>query len=731
MIVAFLGTMSQVKIWKIVREQKAKRDAERIRDEEARDALDAEIGRDVESRNRQSLANWEGTYDGKKGLDVKVNSLDGSTGEASSSQDRLSHYDLEGTPKSGGKRNSFPLLSLQRASGDFAQKTLANRRSTSSLHLLNNNRASFAPSLPSFGFEDDAQPAVGTPSSEPRSPGPSIVPSVKERRGSKMQRLSMISLRKKDAIDAADGTPGTPFVEEDLDDLASSIAATAAEPPDVDALSIRFSRPNSMFYSHAGGGSPALPKEEFIEDDDEEALHPLGKTISKDSSRRLSSAPPSPRLPGQQQDPEEAGSKTELKDRLPTRISKAAANYRTNEWAKEVSRAEPEPIQEVLEHADDAVQIDIGNAAEAARAEENNAAPAPPPPPPQPPAPVAPLKSAMKSRSSTQLARASSSGNLIPVYAHGENPSSESWSAPLAKRASSNPLSTAQPETPFADPPRNISAPISDQTIVESPVDATQPSFPPQPTPASRPSSLLPKQVNLLDERRERLERRLTSTSFMMPSDSTPAVGLSSLPEDSLEEGVLTGENSREGSQGGEQTSLSDRPRLDSVTEEEDMTLAERKALVQQQQQQQQQAISPERPPTRLSRPPSQPVPVYSRAAGPVRMSSSGSHAAPAPIYDSHQPRAHASAYQPTKAAQNWSQWRSSTAVASTARSPILETDSQMDMLRAYRAQTESQVKRRESERKRVQERMDAHMRMGGMNDAHRAALRKMQEKAK
>ena len=73
-IVAFLGTMSQIKIWKIVREQKQKRDAQRIQDEEARDALEEEVGRDVENRNRESLAHWQGYYDGKKQPEVSVQS---------------------------------------------------------------------------------------------------------------------------------------------------------------------------------------------------------------------------------------------------------------------------------------------------------------------------------------------------------------------------------------------------------------------------------------------------------------------------------------------------------------------------------------------------------------------------------------------------------------------------------------------------------------------------------
>ncbi|EMF11677.1 uncharacterized protein SEPMUDRAFT_45354 [Sphaerulina musiva SO2202] len=100
------------------------------------------------------------------------------------------------------------------------------------------------------------------------------------------------------------------------------------------------------------------------------------------------------------------------------------------------------------------------------------------------------------------------------------------------------------------------------------------------------------------------------------------------------------------------------------------------------------------------------------------------------PLYDSHQPR-RASSHNVVKQALNWNQWRDSTAQAGAQRSPIVTSDAHGDMLRAARIQAEAEAKRKELLLKRKQEQMDQHMRMGGLHDAHRAALARMQRKVK
>ncbi|CAK3936870.1 Hypothetical predicted protein [Lecanosticta acicola] len=745
-IVAFLGTMSQIKIWKIVKEQKAKRDAQRILDEEARDALEEEVGRDVENRNRESLAHWEEYHDGKKQPQVSVES-----GTASIDEYNNKDYDTES--KSGSQ--SYPLVNVRSAQSNHRSSSSVNqdnRRYTLPIELDEDGRpmengnletASQAGTATNpFTSRDNLNEVAGrdnltdvtsykgtnegvaaTLKTEPASPGfLSQDPMAAVKRPANVKRLSMKSLHAKHALEAANEEP---FIEEE-DEIASSIAATAAEPPDADALSTRLSRPNSMYLSHGARNSTVtlqLNNEEIIEDDDEEALYPAPK-----SPRHLD--PNSPGTPASNDRKSEAGDgyfdgaeKSELAERLPKRISKAATTYRTNEWAKEVSRAEPEPIEEELEPDAEAVQIEMGNAAESARADENNAAPAPPPPPPQPKIEQKAEQKTEKKRSSNRLSQRISR-TLTPVYSHQAKPSDDSWSIPLAKRASSNPVlnvEAQEPQAPALEPSRNVSAPVLDQRVVESPVNTTLPDK------ARQVSQLMRRQSNLLDERRDRLDNRLTTTSFMTPSASTPP-----LLEEDLTRG---GESSQEGSQADHASS--------SGKNEEDMTLAQRKALVQQQQQVMQEGEDTIRPMNsrhvsqtishlNMPTPAASPPPPFQRSPSglsmtkPIRMSSAGPSK---PIYDSHQPH-RTSSHNANKQAQNWSMWRSSNAVANTSRQPILYSDSQMEMLRAARMQRENEARAKEEQKRAKQEQIDAHMRMGGMNDAHRAAIARMQGEA-
>jgi hypothetical protein len=707
-IVCFLGTMSQIKIWKIVKEKKAKHDAQRIQDEEARVVLEEQVGRDVESRNRRSLAAWEETYDDKKG--ARVNVSDSGIGSSIDDYGRegSGQYDVE---NASSRRQSYPLVQLRPATVEGEAQSSSKQK-----------RASAAPSIPAFDFDlesieyDGEAPKSKAGSSfvAPSSPNLSVPDlSVKDRRGVSLKRLSLQSLAQKEALEAAEGSP----FEED-DDVASSVAATAAEPPDADALSMKLSRPNSMYLPQMPGGglSPSMAKEQFIEEEDDEVVGLGVKSVASGSSPRLSQTPGSSGEVNPFDQAADAEDKTALAGRLPKKISKAAANYRTNEWAKEVGRAECEPLEQVDEHTVDAVQIEMGDAAQSARANENNAAPAPPPPPPAPPAP-AKANQKERRRSSQRLSKTPSGAAPVPVYAHDRRQSNDSWAMPLtAKRASSNPLQPVQPPQPTIDT-RNVSSPILEQTMVDSPLEQQ-----PQSPPKSRPVSRMPSMPTLMDVRREQVDNRLTSTSFMTLPDA------SAVPEAN---GQVQG--SSEGSQG-DKTSLR---RIPEPADPEDMTLAERKALVQRQ------SFAPlppkadnvtRPPPFRQSTQPEQFIPHAAlfqqanasapRPPKPVRLSTTG----PA-LYDSHQPQ-RASSHNANKQAQNWSAWRSSNAVATTSRTPYVVGDQQMDMLRAHRRQSELDARAKELHAKQKQEKIDVHMRMGGMNEAHRAYMKKMQQQA-
>lgn len=730
-ILAFFGTMSQIKIWKIVKETKAKRDAERLAYEEAREAEEAELGRDIEERNRHDRAQWESTYEDKKMPQENVES----TVSVDAYGKATSELDLTNNAKYGDRRVSFPLVQLRPATRDESRPVPLKRMSSAhSLGSPDNKRASADPSLPSENGPEDQPPSspFHTGPDSPRStfhgaqgsqrsvalrssvalPSPEYYDDNVEKRFSVgTRRLSRMSLAAKDAIEMRE-EPYEPVEE----DLASSLAATAAEDPDADALSVVISRPASMFLAPTAA-SPQPVNEQLIEEDDE-ALNPVRKSIgtvpSPNSPQAGADASYFDITPAAQDGP----AQTSLSERLPMRMSKAALNYRTNEWAKEVGRAEPEPIEEVDDHTLDAVQIESSNAADSARAEENNAAPAPlPQPKPQvaPRSAVAPARESRRPESTNPYRRSRhlSETPSVSAYMQPQPTSEDSWSVPLAKRRSSNPLSSI-PSQDLSNPRNRTLSPMS-----------------------SMP--------NLLDERRDMIGRKITSTSFMVPTISED---VPDDPESSKGDGISLSEH----------TKPSTNTSYGEEDDDEDMTLAQRRAIVQQQQlqesEQQQQnfgytnfegagrTISRQTSqaflhntisrqgsqmfqPQSLNRQPSQQMlhsPVEPTSPPRALRMSGGT-------MDTHQPR-RMSSHHFTKQAMNWSAWRSSTALDVMQQEPVVNHNNQMDMLRAMRAQAETEAQQRQQEARARQAQMDAHMRMGGMNDAHRAAMARMQGKA-
>lgn len=741
-ILAFFGTMSQIKIWKIVKETKSKRDAERLAHDEAREAEEAELGRVIEERNKHDRAEWEGNYGEKKMPQESTISID-AYGKATST------LDLTNNAKYGDRRVSFPLVQLRPATKDENSPVALKRMpSENSLSPSENKRASAVSSidpLDSGHGEGEVSPEStrlkspsstsltipGSPNHETQEsmdslalrssvalPSPEHDQDVTKRSSVATRRLSSISLAAKEALEANE-EPYEPVEE----DLASSVAATAAESPDADALSVVISRPASMFLSPAAV-SPHPINEQFIEEDDE-ALNLARRSMIGGSSpgspdKRASYFDITPAA-------QDAAVETSLSEKLPMRMSKAALNHRTNEWAKEVGRAEPEPIEEVEDHTMDAVQVESSNAADAARAEENNAAPPPSPPPKAPERVLAPVRehrrfeSTNPYRQSKRLSRTPSN----PPLTRAKTESEDSWSVPLGKRRSSNPLSSIPARNPSTATLNNEHQTSSGNFRTLSPM------------------SSMP---NLLDERRDMLGRRITTTSFMVPTISEDVKGTS---ESSKGDNASLSENTKPSTN----TSIGELE-----DDDENMTLAQRKALVQQQQQEQQnfgytnfgepsphtltrqtsqafqmrslsrqgsQMFQPQQP---LSRRPSQQVlqspiePVSPGAGQALRMSGGG-------MMDTHQPR-RMSSHNFTKQAMNWNAWRSSTALDAMAQEPVIAHDSQMDMLRAMRVQSEAEAKQRQQEAQVKQAQMDAHMRMGGMDGAHRAALARMQGKA-
>ncbi|KAM3417633.1 hypothetical protein BST61_g5869 [Cercospora zeina] len=717
-VITCFGVLSQIKIWKIVKEQKAKREADRVAEQEARDVEEAEVGRDIEAQVARERGDWEGQYEGKKTAGARVDSVAGS-------EDDL---ELEG--------NNDTTRSVEKRLSTGRRASLLTRKSAMSLDRLSasNNRSSMVPSLPPLEF-DSAHPVPVTSqmhsplASAADTPGLGIshadsrassnlnVPTT-DPRTSQIRPLSTASLSAHHAMQESE----TPFEVED-DDVASSIAATVAEGPDMDALSVRLSRPESLYLTWS---NPATPmQQQFFEDDDDEALC-LHRKSTRDSRRGSGSrVPPTPHSARAGEGsyfadgtPHNADSQEELKDRLPKKMSRAASTYRTNEWAKEVSRAEPVPVEEVEEHTSDAVQVEMADAASAARAEENNAAPPPPPPRPEPPAPKPePATKVVPKADAMDVASRRLSFLDRPYMPQRDD---DDWDLPLAKRLSG----MSMLPTSTRDHSRNAS--VLNLTHPTTPVIPSQAGTSHEPQSASRWSAgPRPRSstTNLLDARQDRLDARLTTTSFMMAAPQAPP-GIASTSSDHDFRGAGSQPNTSS------VTSISDtaHPAVQEL-DEEDMTLAERKAHVKRQ--------------SSLAQPNASAADLtqYRRLSGmaevptnpwrsSVGLPPTNNRRMSNPTYDSHQPQGYSS-HDASKQAMHWSQWRNSATQGDQQRAPVVSSDNQMDMLRAARMQAEVEKRMREGRRRQVQAQMDQHMRMGGMNDVHQAALLRMQSQVK
>ncbi|PPJ50736.1 hypothetical protein CBER1_08104 [Cercospora berteroae] len=722
-VITCFGVLSQIKIWKIVKEQKAKREADRLAEQEARDVEEAEVGRDIEAQVARERGDWEGQYEGKKTAEARIDSV------AESEKD----LDIEA--------NEIPPRSVEKRLSSGRLPSLMTRNSAASLDRLSasNKRSSTAPSLPPLEF-DSHHPAPATSpmhsplASSAGTPGLGIshagsrassnldVPSS-ERRTREIRPLSMAPLSAHHAMQETE-----PPFEVQEDDVASSIAATAAEAPDMDALSVRLSRPGSLYMTWSNTTTPMQQQEPFVEDEDDEAL-----CLHRKSTRgsRRGSSPRIPTTPHGARTGEgsyfagasipKAESQEDLKDRLPKKLSRAASTYRTNEWAKEVSRAEPVPLEEVEEHTSDAVQVEMADAATAARAEENNAAPPPPPPPPAPPAPKTDPVAKVTPKADVMDA----ASKRLSVLANPRVPQREDddWDLPLAKRLSGMSSTTAlnNLSPPARAPSRNASLLNLAAQRPSSPAIPTRADTSNGPQSAKR-WSLGPRHrsstTNLLDARQDRLDARLTTTSFMTANPQAPP----STSSDNTSKGGSKPNTSSN-------TSISDTVRAaGNEIDEEDMTLAERKAHVKRQSSLAQYNASAadltqHRRLSVMAEVPANPwrsslaLPTTNR-----RMSN--------PIYDSHQPQEYSN-HDASKQATNWSQWRNSAIQVDQQHAPVVNTENQMDMLRAARMQAEVEKKMRDDHKRQMQAQMDQHMRMGGMNDAHQAALLRMQSRVK
>ncbi|KAK3647557.1 hypothetical protein LTR56_008051 [Elasticomyces elasticus] len=742
-IMASFGVMSQFKIWKVVKERRARKDADRLREGADKDQLEETVGRDVEASNQRDREQWEAVYGDKNEGHVQVDSGVGSSVESlpqkhstSVRQHEVDNYELADMPGTASTQHtrSEGLHASPRDLPTQSEELLINRNiisrpgSLDSRHehdtASHHDRGSTRSSLKQASSFDG--PAVvplpfsiptETDDDEVLRDGGSVVlsgtagQSVNERRGMPLRQL----LLRRDGKE-----------HHDDDDGGSSVAATADGEIDEalvpsprhsklpDQYILDFDEEGQLPNAHLERSRTPSPSRSVLdvplEEDDEEAIVRPSTALEEVSSspargsvkhrRRRSTASARRRSVDQyptrydtsRLDDDTVSLVGSLKDHLPQKFSKVALTYRTNEWAKHITDADqPAPEDEAESHSP-SVQVDHAFAEEAAKPVDVEALK---------PVTLTPSRTDSQSVNNNPYRRSmqptpngllrTSSSAATPIYSVQRSSSSMS----MNRKISSGSLSAQH--RPGV---RKSSAPLMTQPLDESPIEDALADTEPY-----RNFSTPMSNHNLMGERQQRLKRKPTSTSFNALV-SNPDLNLIA-PSDSASVRDMTLEAAD-----ADNISLSERKQL---LDEENMSLAERRAMM------------------RTQSPPDafQLHNITDRSRS--RQSSAPSPAGPAyqsnVIYDSHQPK-RSNTVDTDRKVNMLTNWRQSMQQDVAAKQPLLADEGARQIMMSERRRAEQEQHRQQAERANRESVMELAMRNGQFHGAHRDAMRRLQAKA-
>ncbi len=393
-IIALLGILSQMKVWKIVKRKREDRISDQKRKEHQRNISDEERGREVEAGNRHDQPLWEALHGGNGKAKGKGEYLDSGVGTDELSSTRKSSWgdvqesdaegmELQTVPESQNGSGGKGRLTVHVAQDDFYEVSLVGGQRTSMEipDMVSNAEASnrLAPKSSSTNprandrsqFIDPGltlQPLVVSPpfripelDSASDDDGSSVEASAPSEhlpyRGSK--RLSSSSMARKLSKRSRNSYVVGNTSEEVLmipyaeDDRASSVAATH------DGVSDRGGSDEVLTYSRSQ--TPIIEK--VLDDASLEALEAASDnkadadfcianataqtpaSIALPSSRPVSMAiqglgvvPSATYGPSDRSD--QRAERVPLNGNLPVGGSKVVTAYRTNEWAKHLDGAD-------------------------------------------------------------------------------------------------------------------------------------------------------------------------------------------------------------------------------------------------------------------------------------------------------------------------------------------------------------------------------------------------------
>ena len=393
-IISLAGVMSQLKVWKIVKQKREERASEQRRKDHERDLSDEEQGKKVEAKNVQDRPLWEAIHDGRTKSRGQDGFLDSGIGTDEPSSTRKSSWgdlgksDPEGlelqnisgahkgtndgritvhvaqddfyeTTLVGGQRTSIDRTMLELASGPStrpASETSSTKQTAKTSSKMIDPGLTLRPKIvpPPFKIPDLEIASDNDGSSIEASAPTDHLPNRGSKRFSGSSVLRKISQRSYHAGGTSEEALMIPHMDEDR---ASSVAATH------DNISEHSSSAEMLDYSRSQ--TPIVEK--VLDHESLEALAAPGYARAADldvattqlpeSIALPSSRPASIALEGQSKDVdtddiprskvlEPSADRAPLTGNLPNGESKVVTAYRTNEWAKHLDGADVPDINE-------------------------------------------------------------------------------------------------------------------------------------------------------------------------------------------------------------------------------------------------------------------------------------------------------------------------------------------------------------------------------------------------
>ncbi|KAI4918536.1 hypothetical protein J4E90_002922 [Alternaria incomplexa] len=692
-IIAVVSIVSQMRVWKMVKEHRVKTAAQQLERQADQDREEEEQGRIVEDNFQKERAQWEAAYG--NGQNVPEASIRSSTSDP---KDLTLVQEKEVSPNDSAVTVNMPAGMMQSASNNTksgATVTVgvldddAIQQIEPEAHAAENEKALLkAP-------KDDSKPTlVKSNSLRPTAPPPppavvplpfkvpteeeahsdndntsvSAIPETDhdvEVPGRLSKRVSDVSaMRQRISRDIAASQEALIGTRGDEDDRASSIAATLND--DLDVLSVRSLSPveSPIGTEHDNPfekpglkrqDSDTVPDRKSVvntvdvvkslttstdpktaDSPKEQSFERRADTVmssSKASSEKYSKSTKSDELSqGSQleQGGSQVGSPTE--NVMPEKLSKIALSYRTNEWAKHLETAEKPDYEDMFLPSSPGVMLADGSEEKAT-----------------------PVSDELLYESKRESRRMSTGSRTQRNSSQGlrRNTSTFSQESLVNQRSLTHSPSIASP-----------------QVLSRS-------------NSAVRLDTLSPLPSNTLLSKREGLIKNRASALTLIPQMSSP--------------------------------NLSQRG------DDEDMTLAQRRQLLQQQQ------LSPS-----LSHQPSLRSPGRTPPSTSQKWQNKAWAAKGAPTgFDSHQPKRSSSAQSEQKREQLYAGWRDTMRdIAPPQQTAAHVVEQQRAALLMERRQKELEKQQRDMMQQQRASQMDSMMRSGQMIDAHREAMRKMQANA-